>query len=81
VPELWKTPRPRFPQLLGRRGERRRPQRPTGIIGFKEKKKKNGNHYNDARHARRVTNNTDVFASLRSDHDAPERVITMAWTK
>jgi hypothetical protein len=43
------------------------------------KEKKNKNHYNDARDSRRLIDNTDVLASLRSDHDAAEPVITMLW--
>ena len=32
-----------------------------------------------ARHSRRLIDNTDVLASLRSDHDAAEPLITMLW--
>lgn len=32
VPELWKTPRPRFPQLLGRRTERAAHNGPQAFI-------------------------------------------------
>jgi hypothetical protein len=39
-------------------------------------RRKNKNHYNDARHSRRLIDNADVLASLRSDHDAAEPVIT-----
>ena len=42
-------------------------------------REKNKNHYNDARHTGRLIDNTDVLASLRSDHDAAEPVITMLW--
>ena len=31
--------------------------------------------------SRRLIDNTDVLASLRSDHDGPEPVITMLWNK
>ena len=57
----------------------RRPQRPTGIHLCRLEEEKNKNHYNDARHSRRLIDNTDVLASLRSDHDAAEPVITMLW--
>jgi hypothetical protein len=78
VPELWKTPRTRFPQLLGRRTERAAHNGPqASFFSFEEKKKKNP--YNGAHHSRRLIDNTDVLASLRSDHDGPERVITMLW--
>jgi hypothetical protein len=40
---------------------------------------KNKTDYNDAPHTRRLIDNTDVLASLRSDHDAAEPVITMLW--
>jgi len=43
-------------------------------------KKEKKNHYNDARHGRRLIDNTDVLASLRSDHEAAEPLITMPWT-
>jgi hypothetical protein len=42
-------------------------------------REKNKNHYNDARDPRRLITNPDVLASLRSDHDAAEPVITMLW--
>jgi hypothetical protein len=41
----------------------------------------NKNPYNDAGYSRRLTDNTDVLASLRSDHDAAEPVITMLWNE
>jgi hypothetical protein len=34
VPELWKTHRPRFPQLVGRRTERAAHNGPQGIIVY-----------------------------------------------
>jgi hypothetical protein len=78
VPALWKTPRARFPQRLGRRTDRAAHNGPqASVLSFEEKKNKN--HYNDARNSRRLIDNTDVLASLRSDHDAAEPVITMLW--
>ena len=59
----------------------RRPQRPTGIILFRFSSEKNKNDYTDARHTGRLIDNTDVLASLRSDHDAPEPLITMLWNE
>jgi hypothetical protein len=53
--------------------------RSTGIALLFVKKKKTD--YNDALHSRRLIENTDVLASLRSDHDALECAITMVWTK
>jgi hypothetical protein len=78
VPELWKTHRTRFPQLLGRRTERAAHNGPQASFFF-VLKREDKNHYNDARHSRRLIDNTDVLASLRSDHDAAEPVITMLW--
>jgi hypothetical protein len=46
---------------------------------FGLQREKNKTHYNDARDPRRLIDNTDVLASLRSDHDAAEPVITMLW--
>jgi hypothetical protein len=57
----------------------RRPQRSTGLILFVKKEGEEQNHYNDARDSRRLIDNIDVLASLRSDHDAAEPVITMLW--
>jgi hypothetical protein len=42
-------------------------------------KQENKTDYNDAPPSRRLIDNTDVLASLRSDHDAAESVITMLW--
>ena len=81
VPELWKTQQNAFPTAPWTAHRTRRPQRPTGILVYRFGREKNKNHYNDARHSRRLIDNTDVLASLRSDHDALEHVITMAWTK
>lgn len=78
LPELWKTPRTRFPQLLGRRTERAAHNGPQASF-FSFRKHKNKTDYNDARHSGRLIDNTDVLASLRSDHDAAEPVITMLW--
>jgi hypothetical protein len=44
------------------------------------KKREKKNPSNDARHVRRLIDNTDVLASLRSDHEAAEPLITMPWT-
>jgi hypothetical protein len=46
---------------------------------FRLKRGEEQNHYNDARDSRRLIDNIDVLASLRSDHDAAELVITMLW--
>jgi hypothetical protein len=48
---------------------------------FVTEEERKRNDYNDALHSRRLIDNTDVPASLRSDHDGLECVITMAWTK
>jgi len=37
--------------------------------------------YNDVLHNGRLIDNADVLASLRSDHDHVDCVITMDWTK
>lgn len=72
------THRTRFPQLLGRRTERAAHNGPQAFF-LLVLKRKNQNDYNDARHSRRLIDNADVLASLRSDHDAAEPVITMLW--
>jgi hypothetical protein len=81
VPELWKTPRARFPQLLGRRTERAAHNGPQAFFFWVFEEWKNKNDYNDARHSRRLIRNPDVLASLRSDHDRAEWVITMLWNE
>jgi len=45
------------------------------------KREKAKNQYNDAGYSRRLTDNADILASLRSDHDAAEPVITMLWNE
>jgi len=50
----------------------------AGFFGTEEERKRND--YNDVLHSRRLIDNTDVPASLRSDHDGLECVITMGWT-
>jgi hypothetical protein len=46
----------------------RRPRRPTGILLWVVKRETK-NDYNDARYSRRLIDNADILASLRSDHD------------
>jgi hypothetical protein len=48
-------------------------------FSFRFERAKNKNHYNDARDSRRLIDNADVLASLRSDHDDAEPMITMLW--
>jgi len=69
-----------FPTAPWTAHETRRPQRPTGIL-LVVSREKNKNQYNDAGCSRRLTDNADVLASLRSDHDAAEPVITMLWNE
>jgi hypothetical protein len=79
VPEPWKTHQTRFPQLLGRRTERAAHNGPQAFFFFCLEEGTTRTTYNDARDSRRLIDNTDVLASLRSDHDGPDRVITMLW--
>ena len=81
MPELWKTHKTAFPtsSLDGAQNAPPTTAHKACFIGTDEERKRND--YNDVLHSRRLIDNTDVPASLRSDHDGLECVITMGWTK
>src|SRR5213593_102661 len=79
VPELWKTHSTRFPQARWTADRTRRPQRPTRLSSSLLKKQESGTTTTTITpftHGRLI-DNTDVPASLRSDHDGLDEVITM----
>jgi hypothetical protein len=60
------------------------PTRSTGVVSVQKRTRTENNierGYNNALHRWRLIDNTDVLASLRSDHDHVDCVITMGWTK
>jgi hypothetical protein len=81
VPELWKTHRTRFPQARWTAHRTRRPQPSTRHHRFVCEKEERKTDYNDVLSPRRLIKQLDALASLRSDHDALDSVITMVWTK
>jgi hypothetical protein len=72
-----------FHKLVGRRTKRaaHTVHRPCLFTERRRTKTKTERDYNHVLHEWRLIDNPDVLASLRSDHDHVECVITMAWTK
>ena len=72
VPELWKTHSTRFPQARLDGAQNAPPTTAHKAFLFITEEERKRNDYNNALHSRRLIDNTDVPASLRSDHDGLE---------